>query len=96
MNRVLLEQGLNKRSAHIFRNAEGHFIENNEINRQLLINTAMDENNYLGMDKWGNSWYAQSLSDGRQIWVQLRRGEIINGGINSSSRRWSRSTGLIQ
>lgn len=96
MNRFLLEKRLSQRSAHIFRNAEGHFTEDNEINRQLLINTAMDKENYLGIDKWGNNWYATSFPDGQQIWVQIRKGEIINGGINSSSRLWSHSTGLIQ
>jgi filamentous hemagglutinin len=56
----------------------------------------MDKENYLGIDKWGNNWYATSLPNGQQIWVQIRKGEIINGGINSSSRLWSHSTGLIQ
>lgn len=96
MERSQLEQGLTQRSAHIFRDAEGHFTEDTVNNRQQLINTAMDEKNYLGMDKWGNDWYAKSMPNGQQIWVQIRKGEIINGGINSSSRRWYRSTGLIQ
>jgi filamentous hemagglutinin len=63
-------------------------------NRQLLIDKASDSSNYLGMDKYGNEWYAQILPDGRQGWVQVRGNQIRNGGINDPPKPWDPNSGL--
>ncbi|MGK7877223.1 MAG: hypothetical protein AB4426_29180 [Xenococcaceae cyanobacterium] len=94
MDAITLEQGLNKRASHIFRNIEGHFSEDTPANRKILIDTALNADNYLGTDKWGNNWYAQTQGDGTQIWVQVRNGEIINGGFNNIPRPWNTLTGF--
>ena len=63
-----LEQGLDKRANHIFRNIEGHFLEDTLANRKILIDTVLNTDNYLGNDKWGNNWYAKAQADNTQIW----------------------------
>ncbi len=94
MDAVTLEKGLNKRLSHIFRKIEGHFSEDTPANRKILIDTALNADNYLGNDKWGNNWYAQIQADDTQIWVQVRNGEIINGGCNNIPRSWNSVTGF--
>jgi hypothetical protein len=96
MDAITLEQGLNKRVSHIFRDIEGHFVEDTPVNREILINIALNADNYLGTDKWGNNWYAKTQADGTQIWVQVRNGEIINGGFNNISRPWNTLTGFCR
>ena len=96
MDAITLEQGLNKRASHIFRNIEGHFPEDMPAYRKILIDTALNADNYLGRDKWGNNWYAQTQGDGIQIWVQVRNGEIINGGFNNIPRPWNTLTGFAR
>ena len=73
---------------------DGHFADDNQINRQLLIKTVLNLDNYLGKDKWGNDWFVKNLVDGKQIWVQTRNNEIINGGLNLTPRNWNSLTGL--
>jgi hypothetical protein len=73
------------RAAHIFRDAEGHFREDNAVNRQRLISTASRQANFLGTDRFGNAWYVEDLADG-QVWVRVRGGKIINGGLNLRPR----------
>lgn len=94
MDAIILEQGLDKRASHIFRNLEGHFSEDTPANREILIDTALNADNYLGTDKWGNNWDAQTQADNTQIWVQVRNGEIISGGFNIISRTWNALTGF--
>jgi hypothetical protein len=81
-----LNDSIDKKANHIFRSIEGHFAEDTPINRQFLIETVLNPDNYLGRDKWGNDWYRQNLVDDREIWVQMRKEEIINGGLNLISR----------
>ena len=76
---------------HIFRNAEGHFREDTDANRRLLIDVASRRTNFLGTDRVGNDWYAENLADGTQVWVRVRDDKIVNGGIN---RRPHNVTGL--
>lgn len=83
------KKGLTQRRSHIFREAEGHFSHDTPENHQQLIETALNPNNYLGKDKWGNDWYAETLANQTQIWVQVRKGEIINGGLNFIPRIWN-------
>ena len=78
---------------HIFRDADGHITDTPE-NRQLLEEVSNNTNNYLGTDKYGNDWYAQSQSDGSQIWVEVRNGIIFEGGINEEPKTWNPQTGL--
>lgn len=71
-------------AAHIFRNAAGH-VPDTPANRLLLIST-VDPAWFLGNDRFGNSWYARILGDGKQVWVQVRHGRIRNGGFNPVPR----------
>jgi len=81
------------REDHIFREAEGH-LPDTTANRQLLTDVANDPANALGPDKFGNTWSAKTQADGTQVWVRVRNGEIINGGINQTPRTYSPETGL--
>ncbi|WP_008310590.1 hypothetical protein [Leptolyngbya sp. PCC 6406] len=89
-----LEAGINKNAPHIFRQALGHFSEDTPAIRQLLIDTAMNPNYHLGQDKYKTDWYSQILPSGAQVWVQVRKGEIRNAGINATPRTWHPDTGL--
>jgi hypothetical protein len=75
------------RIGHIFRQADGHFEEDTAANRQNLIDVASRPSSLLGTDRFGNAWYAETLGDGRQVWVQVRGGRITNGGVNLTPRR---------
>ena len=79
---------------HIFRDAEGHFKIATHENKKLLIETSMDSNNLLGTDQYGTEWYAKMTPDGKQIWTQVRNGEIRNAGINEVPRTFNPKTGL--
>lgn len=92
--RAKLEQGISKNASHIFRDREGHFSEDKPENRQLFIRVAMQAKNYLGTDKYGTQWYAETLSNGSQIWVQVRNNEIRNAGKNLVPKTWRPGTGL--
>ena len=81
------------RVAHIFRDAPGH-IPDTDLNRQILQSVAQDPSTTLGTDQFGNTWSAQSNSDGSQTWVQTRNGQIINGGINLIPRNFNIDMGL--
>jgi hypothetical protein len=72
--------------AHIFRDADGHFREDDNVNRRLLIEAASKRRNLLGIDRVGNEWYAEDLADGTQVWARVRGGRIVNGGINQKPR----------
>ena len=54
----------------------------------------MKPENYLGTDKYGTQWYAETLTSGAQIWVQARNDEIRNAGENSTPKTWHPETGL--
>jgi hypothetical protein len=75
-----------ERIGHIFRKADGHFAEDTAVNRQVLIETASRRENFLGMDRFGNRWFAEVRADGTQTWVQVREGRITNGGVNTAPR----------
>jgi filamentous hemagglutinin len=74
------------RLGHIFREAAGHFREDNGVNRQTLIDVANQPANLLGTDRFGNAWFAEIGSDGTQIWAQVHDGKITNGGFNLTPR----------
>ena len=72
--------------AHIFRNAPGHLAEDTPANRSLL-QSAVRPWNYVGTDSVSRvATYRKLLSDGRQVWVEVRNGVITNGGINAVPR----------
>ena len=81
-------------SHHIFRNAPGHLVDTS-ANRNLLIDTASNPNNFIGKDKFGNNWYAQVREDGKQIWASERNGQIRNGGLNGIPKTFDPQTGLV-
>ncbi|HZH76239.1 MAG TPA: hypothetical protein VEY88_09410 [Archangium sp.] len=81
------------RAKHIFRDAPGH-LRDTPTNRQLLREVAADESVKLGTDKFGNEWFARINPDGTQVWVQVRHGEIINGGLNQVPRNYNSQMGL--
>ncbi|MBD3816763.1 MAG: hypothetical protein IE913_09995, partial [Halothiobacillus sp.] len=81
-----------KRTKHIFRNKRGHLPDTPE-NRKLLENVADNPSTTLGKDKFGNTWSAQTRSDGTKVWTQTRDGKIINGGLNQTPK-FNPETGL--
>ena len=91
---VKLEAGIDRNARHIFRQALGHFPHDTPAIRQLLVETVADSSFYLGQDKYETDWYAQTLPNGEQVWVQVRQGEIRNAGINPTARVWQPDTGL--
>lgn len=79
---------------HIFRKDEGHFEVDSLENRKILEDLANDKKNYLGPNRWGNSWYAKLTDDGKQIWAEVRDNNIINAGINHVPKVYNPITGL--
>lgn len=78
---------------HIFRDKQGHMMDT-EKNRLLLETTANSKESYLGKDKYGNEWYAKIFESGKQVWVEVRNGKIIDGGLNNRPKSWNDGTGL--
>lgn len=76
------------RIGHIFGDAEGHFAEDAQLNRRPLLDTANRPGNFVGADRFGNAWFAETRADGSQIWVQVRGGNITNGGIDPRPRNF--------
>jgi len=56
---------------------------------QYVRNPAEEET-----DRFGNEWYAKTLEDGSQIWTQVRKGQITNGGLNPNPRIYNSQSGL--
>lgn len=79
---------------HIFRIADGHFPIDTAANRRLLLRVARNPGSHFGADRFGVIWAAQTMRDGRQVWVQIWHGRIVNGGINSIPRSFNPMTGL--
>ena len=50
--------------------------------------------NIRGTDKYGNEWYTKTQSDGSQVWVESRNGNIFEGGVNNTPKPWNPETGL--
>jgi len=81
---------------HIFRDAPGH-MQDNQSNRDLLTNLTNNQDNFDGLDRFGNSIYTAPLGDGSggQAWAITRGGVIQNGGINTQPWTYVPSYGLI-
>lgn len=82
-----------KQLSHIFRDAEGHVLDT-PANRKMIQDVTRDLENFLGLDRYGNQWFAQIRSDGSQVWVKARNGKIINAGVNFPPRSYNPQTGL--
>ena len=79
--------------SHIFRDDIGHLTATPE-NQKTLLNLVNNPQNLLGTDKYGNQWYAQTLSDGTQLWGSVRNGVLQNGGLNATPKTYNPTTGL--
>jgi len=82
-----------KRLQHTFRNAPGH-LKDTPANRKLLERVANDPKCKLGPDEHGNTLHGYIQNDGTPVWVQLRDGKIINGGVNQVPKVYNPKTGL--
>ena len=78
---------------HIFSGKNGH-LSDTPANRKLLSDLANDQSKFIGKDKYGNLWNAETNSDGTQNWVRYQNGTINEGGQNASPRPWNSETGL--
>jgi hypothetical protein len=76
------------RAAHLFRDAKGHFREDNAVNRRLLLDVASRPENFRGTDQFGTDWFMETRGDGTQVWVHVRGGKITNGGANAIPREF--------
>jgi filamentous hemagglutinin len=63
-------------------------------NRRLLEMLVSHRGNQLGTDMYGNEWFAEMLSDGRQVWAKVRNGEIKYGGIRRVPKSFDPKKGL--
>lgn len=82
-----------KNSNHIFDNREGHQPDSPEF-RMDVINCVKNVEYHVGPDIRDNQWFEKVLSDGTQLWVQVRGDTIINCGTNEVSRKYNCITGL--
>ncbi len=79
---------------HMFRKADGHFLQDTPANRAAIEKAASNSKNFLGVDKYGNSWYAETLPNGTQTWAEVRNGIITEGGLNQVPKVFDPITGL--
>ncbi|WP_460058710.1 RHS repeat-associated core domain-containing protein [Pseudolactococcus yaeyamensis] len=74
---------------HIFRKAEGHFDVDTPTNRKLIEDSIKPEyaNPYPNDPTGKSTIYKRILSDGREVWVQIREEKIQDGGVNLGGRK---------
>jgi hypothetical protein len=84
-----------RRVGHIFRNARGHLRDDTPENRALLEG-ANNPEAQKGTDHFGNTWAADNLPDGTQVWTQSREDGIINGGLNATPQSFDGLIGVAQ
>jgi len=82
--------------SHISDVRKGHIVIDNPATMDLLLNTAKDAKNFLGIDKYGNWWFAKNLENGTQLWAEARpnTGKVFNGGLNLEKKTFNKETGL--
>ena len=78
---------------HIFRNDLGH-LANTAENQKIVVNLVNNVKNIQGLDKYGNTIYTSTMSDGSQVWALVRNGVVQNGGINNPPRVYVHGVGL--
>ncbi len=78
--------GIAKGSAdHIFRDKAGHLVEDTPENR-AVIESVVKPGNYVESHEPGVNVYREVLPNGTQVWAEVYRGEITNGGVNPTPR----------
>ena len=70
-----------KLANHLFKGANK--LVDNLANRKLIYE--ISNGKALGVDAYGKSWFARTLSDGRQIYTYAKDGIIKGAGINSTA-----------
>jgi hypothetical protein len=65
---------------HIFHKKHG--LKDTKENREMILETVRDKNNFLGVDKNGKDWFAININANEQLWVNVHGGKIQNAGIN--------------
>lgn len=76
-------------TSHIFREALGHLAEDTAENRSVIsgaISPANLASTITLPDGSTLARYFQTLSDGTQVWAEVRNGIITNGGVNAVPR----------
>ena len=69
---------------YMFRKGKGRLADT-PANRNAMASVASDEHNYVGTDKRGNRWCAQTV-DGKQLGVKVRNGMVTDCGMNDEPR----------
>jgi RHS repeat-associated protein len=72
-------------ASHIFRDAGGHLAEDTPENRGL-IESVVKSGNYVETKYPGVDVYRETLSNGTQVWAEVKEGSITNGGVNTTPR----------
>ena len=84
-----------KDAKHIFRDKEGHFKSDTPENRKIIEDMVNNRNNRLGhASKYEKDVYAKITSEGKQIWAEVRNGQIRHAGINEVPKTFNSITGL--
>jgi hypothetical protein len=76
------------------REVPGH-VRDTPANEQLLRETAGNSANKVGTRPGGVDVYVTELPDGSQVWVEVFKGEITNGGVNDVPRVWDPGKGRL-
>ncbi|HEV3319322.1 MAG TPA: RHS repeat-associated core domain-containing protein [Solirubrobacteraceae bacterium] len=72
-------------AGHIFRDADSHLAEDTPENR-ALIESVVKSDNHVETKYPGVDVYRETLSNGTQVWAEVKDGSITNAGVNSTPR----------
>jgi RHS repeat-associated protein len=72
-------------ASHIFRDAAGHLVEDTPENR-ALIEGVVKSGNYVESHEPGVDVYREVLPNGTQVWAEVYKGALTNGGVNLTPR----------
>ena len=70
---------------HIFRDATGHLAEDTPENR-AVIEGVVKPGNYVESHEPGVDVYREVTPNGTQVWAEVYKGQITNGGVNTTPR----------
>jgi hypothetical protein len=82
-----------KLANHIFSGKSGKLADTT-ANRNLITDLTNNNKNFLGIDKYGKSWYARTLDDGTQLYGYTQNGIVKGAGINSKPLEIPKLQGL--